>query len=641
MEELSALFQQGNIGSLQLKNRIIMSAMGTILADAEGNVTDALIDYYRARARGGTGLIVIQGTIVSPDSSLPVNLFIYDDKYVPGFKRLVDAVHEEGAKISIQLVHFGLEFLAFTFLALGKPIIVPSVTGSLPKDRTYIVPTEEDIERYIEDFGEAARRVKDAGADAVELHACHGCLVSTFMSPVTNLRTDQYGGSKENRIRFPQRIVEAMRGKVGADFPITVRINATDDTDGGVTLEEAVYQAVVLESAGAHGISVSGGLGAFSPLNVPCFAYPEGATAHLAAEVKKSLKVPVIAGVKMNPQLASQLIGEGEVDFVAFGRPHFADPELSNKLRDGRLEELRWCLRCCNCLRLGPGMISCTMNPFLFRESGYPPPATEAPRKVMVIGGGIAGMQAALTAAQRGHEVSLYEKTHELGGQWNIAAHLLGKESYATFTQYLDRALKQLGVAVHLETEVAKEDILRMSPDAVIVATGALPMILNVPGATGPNVVQANDVIAGKAEAEGRVVVVGGGLLGMETALWLAEKGQEVSLISDIGLGGRKGVEEHFVFRTLFNRLVHARIPLYLHSPVVEITGQSVHMAVGDNVFSVAADTVVLAVGAQSVNQLAQDLNDTGIEIHVVGDCVEPRHASAATYEAAQAALQI
>lgn len=259
----------------------------------------------------------------------------------------------------------------------------------------------------------------------------------------------------------------------------------------------------------------------------------------------------------------------------------------------------------------------------------------------MIIGGGLAGMQAALTAAQRGHHVSLYEKSTQLGGQWNIASHLPGKESYATFTQYLDRALKQLGVAVHLETEIAKKDILKMSPDAVVVATGALPMTLNVPGATGPNVVQANDVIAGKAQAEGRVVVVGGGLLGMETALWLAEKGQEVSLISDIGLGGRKGVEEHFVFRTLFNRLVHARIPLYLHSPVVEITGQSVHMAVGDNIFSIAADTVVLAVGAQPVNQLAQDLDDTGIEIHVVGDCVEPRHASAATYEAAQAALQI
>jgi thioredoxin reductase len=379
-------------------------------------------------------------------------------------------------------------------------------------------------------------------------------------------------------------------------------------------------------------------------MNVPCFAYPDGTTASLAAEVKKAVNVPVIAGGKIHPALGAELIGEGKADFVAFGRPHFADPELSNKLREGRLAELRWCLRCCNCLRLGPGMLSCTMNPFLFRESSWPPKRADVPKTVMVIGGGVAGMEAAVTAAQRGHYVSLYERSRNLGGQWRVAARLQGKEDYGKFTEYLERQLHHLGVLLNLGVEVTKEDVMRIGPEAVIVATGGAPLALKVPGADGPNVVQAVDVIAGEAEVGSSAVVVGGGLLGMETALMLVERGAAVSLISDIGLGGRKGIEEHFVFRTLFKKLVDLRVPLYLHAPVLEITERGVILEAsraGHEIVSIPAETVVLAAGTQPVNELAAELEGVVPEVYAVGDCKEPRSASAATYEAAQAALEL
>lgn len=618
-----------------------MSAMGTVLVDGEGNPTERMYDYYRARARGGVGLIITQCASVSADATPPFTWALYDDKFTPGLRSLVEIIHEHGAKVSVQLMHYGLLLIFGGFIPEGMSIKVPSITSWMMGDKPYEEIGEADIERYVADFAEAARRVKEAGADAMELHACHGCLVSTFLSPATNRRTDQYGGSVENRARFARRIVEQIKEKVGGEFPVVVKLNGSDDVEGGVTLDEVVRQAAILESAGADAINISSGLEYWSSLSIPCYAFPEGPMVPLAEKVKQAVGVPVITAGKISPELAEQIIRDGKVGFIAMGRPLLADPELPNKLQEGRLEDICWCVYCNNCIRTEPGQGSCSVNPSLYREGKYPFPPAESPKKVMVVGGGLAGMQAAVLMAGRGHDVSLYEKNAELGGQWNIAAAMPGKKGYATFTDYLKRSLDKHGVPVTLDAEVTKERVLEMKPDVVVVATGAVPRGLDVPGATGHNVVQANDVIMGEAEAKGRVVVIGGRFIGMEVAIMLAEQGKEVSLVTLAGLSENGSKLERMTYRTLVRRLIALRVPLYLHTAALEITESSVVIGWGAEIFSLPADTVILAVGAQSENKLAQELEGVVPEVYPIGDCVAPRDAAAAVYQAARMAATV
>ncbi|NQT48715.1 MAG: FAD-dependent oxidoreductase, partial [Chloroflexi bacterium] len=586
MSDFSALFQPGNIGTLRLENRIIMPAMGSQSADADGRVNERFIQFYRIRAQGGVGLVIPSYAGVSTDCPLMFNMAIHDDSWIKDWKALADAVHEAGAKFGVQLMHVGMLYIYAGFVPKGVSIKVPSMTPWLDLDKPYHVLGEEDIERYVEDFGEAARRVKEAGADLVELHSCHGCLAGMFMSPLTNQRTDQYGGSPENRARFPRRVVERMRQKVGPGFPIVVRMNGSDDIDGGITIEEGMEHARIMESAGADAISVSAGVEFWSTSTIPSYPYPEGSMLPLVDGIKKAVKIPVIAVGKINAELAEQVIVEDRADFIAMGRPLLADPELPNKVREGRLEEVCRCIYCMNCLKNDPraGRGACSVNPFLNREFKYPFEPAKSPKKVMVIGGGLSGMQTAMFLAERGHQVSLHERDTELGGQWNIACATPGKEGYATFTEYLKRGLDRCGVSVMLGREVTREMVAEAKPDAVVVATGAVPLVLNVPGATGPNVVQGHDVIDGKAKAKGRVVVVGGRFIGMEVAIMLAEQGQDVCIVTQAGLG-QDGINlEKQSFKTLAVKLIALRVPLYLEAPVLEIMDKTVFMRFQDDV---------------------------------------------------------
>jgi len=635
------LFQPGTMGKLTLKNRLIMPAMGVSLADARGGVTDREIGYYAARAKGGVALVTPHYASVSLDSSLPYTMAISDDGQVKNWKALADAVHAGGSKFSIQLMHIGMIFLYSGHVPKGVTIKVPSMTQWLKSTYSYHEVTEDEIEKYIEDFGQGARRAKEAGADAVELHACHGCLVNTFMSPLTNKRKDQYGGNVENRVRFARRILERMRAEVGKDFPVIVRMNASDDIEGGVSIEEAMEQAAILERAGADAISVSSGMEFWTPLGIPAYPFPEGAMMPLVEKIKQAVKVPVIGAGKITPELAVKVLEEGKIDFVAMGRPLLADPELPNKLREGRREDVRDCLYCNNCLRHDTNAPACTVNPFLFRESRYPMRPAAKPKKVMVVGGGLAGMETAIYLAERGHQVTIYEKTGELGGQWVTACASPGKDSYRHLPEYLEKSIKRLKIPVKLNQLVTRETVLKAAPDTVILATGAVPIGLKVPGAEKGHVIQGHDVLGGKAEVKGISAVVGGRFIGMEVAIKLAEEGKPVSIITRGGLGEDGVTLEKFTFQSIANRLIELRVPLYLHATVVEIADKSVIILMNGEIYSVPADTVIFSVGMRSVADLAVQLEGTGIEFHLVGDCVKPRDACEVHTQAAKIAALV
>ena len=640
MAKFEKLFQPGNIGKMHLDNRLAMAPLGTILVDSEGGVTDALCDYYRPRAAGGVGLVIAQCASPSAEAKAMYSLGIYDDKFVPGLKQLFEVIHREGPKVAVQLMHPGLLITAGGLLAPGVSVRVPSITSWMPGHLPLVEVSEEDIDGYVEDYAEAARRAGEAGVDAVELHACHGCLVGAFMTPVMNKRTDRYGGSMENRMRFPLQILERIKAKLGKDFPVIVRLSATDDVPGGITIDEAIYQATTFEKAGTDAIHVSAGIEYLTGLNIPCYLYPEAPMLPLVEKIKKAVNLPVIAVGKIGPELANKVVGEGRVDYIALGRPLLADPELPNKLRDGRTEEIRRCIHCNNCVALRLPL-SCTVNPFLYRESIPAPAPIDSPKKVVVVGGGLAGMQAAVFIKQRGHDVSLYEKDKELGGQWNIAVAAPGKGEFAILTDYLKRSLDTSGVPVILGTELTRDKILEMKPDAVVVATGAVPAGLDVPGAAGSNVMQSNDVFTGKARVEGRVAVIGARFNAIEVAIMLAEQGKEVSLVSRGKLGGKKGPQETFSFKALSRRLLELGIPQYLNTPVLEIVEDSVVINWEGEILYLPADTVVLAVGAQSDNALAQELKDLVPEVYKIGDAVSPRDAASATHDAARIAEKI
>jgi pyruvate/2-oxoglutarate dehydrogenase complex dihydrolipoamide dehydrogenase (E3) component len=360
----------------------------------------------------------------------------------------------------------------------------------------------------------------------------------------------------------------------------------------------------------------------------------------LAAKIKQAVGIPVMAAGKITPELAEQIISEGKVDFVCIGRPILADPEFPKKLREGRLEDICPCIYCNNCIRTDPGP-SCSVNPFMYRETELPLPTARPPKKVIVIGGGLAGLQAAVLLAGRGHHVSLYEMSDKLGGQWNIASAMPGKKEYAAFTEYLKRSLHNSGASVTVNTEISAEQVMEIKPDAVVVATGATPKGLNVPGSTYRHVFQAVNVIMGKAEVKDKVVIIGGRLIGMEVALLLAKQGKEVSIVTKAMLGENGSKLERLTYRVLTRRLIELRIPLYVHSSVLEITEHTVVINWGEEIFALPADTVILAVGSQPNNNLVQQLKSMTTEVYAIGDCTGPGDAASAASQASRIAAKL
>jgi 2,4-dienoyl-CoA reductase-like NADH-dependent reductase (Old Yellow Enzyme family)/thioredoxin reductase len=580
---------------------------------------------------------------------MPYSLCLYDDSFLPGLRRLVDAIHSCGAKVAVQLMHPGLLLLLLRSIPEGMTVKVPSEISWLRKDLPYREVDEREIEGYIGDFAEAAVRVKKSGADAVELHACHGCLVSTFLSPATNRREDRYGESVENRVRFARRIVEGMREAVEEDYPILVRINGADGVAGGVKEEEAVEQASLLYEAGADGISVSAGLEYWSSIMAPCSLSPDGPNVAVAEAVKKKIDSPVIVAGKIPPEAAAETVKDGKADFIALGRPLLADPELPRKLREGRQEEICPCLYCNNCMR--SKWRSCTVNPFLYREEKAQVAPAEQEKRIMVVGGGVAGMQASAILGRKGHQVSLYEKEKQLGGQWLAAAGLPGRERFFLFLDYLKRQQAAGGVEVVLGRRIGREEILREKPDILVAATGGVPRLSPWPGEKGCSMLQAVDVIQrfGEKPTENgflgepgaAIVVVGGSMTSMEVAVMLHDRGYGVALVSSGKLGGRHGPEERITFRAVMDRLLSEKIPVHEGIDISGFSENGVVILREGEPYLVPCDYVVLSLGTDADDGLIRELEGETLEVYSVGDCVQPGTAAQATYSAASVALRI
>ncbi|MGC9195120.1 MAG: FAD-dependent oxidoreductase [Syntrophobacteraceae bacterium] len=642
------LFEPITIGALTVKNRIYLPAMHLAMAK-NFQVTDRLVDFYAERARGGAGLIVVGNTTVDEVAGFPLYIGAHSDDFVPGLTRLASVIKENGARAAVQLNHAG-RYSHSALMGGKKPVAPSAIASALTKE----TPEELDIEgikKIVQSFADAALRVKKCGYDAVEVLNGTGYLISEFLSPVTNKRQDEYGGSLENRMRFGLEVMKAVRGAVGPDFPLLARMDNNDFMEGGMRSPElSEYAKLLVSECGVNGLCIKG---SWHEARVPQLTanVPPGTYAYLARTIKNQVDVPVIACHRINdPFVARELLQDGYCDMVSIGRSLIADPYFPEKARTGREKEIVHCIGC------GQGCfdnlfkfqaVECMCNPMAGHEKDRAVEKTGKPQKIMVIGGGPAGMSAALAAHAKGHKVSIYDKADRLGGQLFVAALPPGRQDFANLARDLATQISLRDIAVHLNTTVDEALLDAQKPDAVILATGAKPLNPPIAGIDLPHVVQAWDVLADRVETGENVVVIGGGAVGVETALFLAEKGtlpaealkfllvnkaESFETLYELATRGSKkvtilemmkqigqgiGISTKWV---MMQELKRFRVDVKVNTRALEITPSSIKVQTGDQIEEIKADSVVIAAGAVPVNELAQVLEQKKIAFKTAGD---------------------
>ncbi len=632
------LFQRGRIGPLELRNRIVKAPTALFLAHADGSVSERQVRYYSEIARGGTGLVFVDNGTVLPEPHM--GIIAGSDAFIPGLSLLASSIADYGARSALQLSHAGRDS---AFVAAGTAKAASRVQWEGWYQWGLSVPQEltiEEIHELVGFFGDAARRGRQAGFDLVEVLGGHGTLPNNFLAPSSNMRTDMYGGSLYNRMRFLVEIVRDIRKKVGDSFPLSVRLSLIDHEPGGIELEESLQVAKALEAEGVSVIHVSGGTHAETMYCASPMLIPLAPHVPAAAALRKEVSIPlIVSGSIPTPELAEEVLASGDADFIAMARQFFADPEWPNKAREGTPEDIRPCIRCNDGCHdrstLTSRHIVCTVNPTLFKHDTLAITPAERTKKVAVIGGGPGGMEAARVCALRGHNVSLYEK-RKLGGALLEASVPEFKADIRRLLSYYDAQMEKLNINV-INEEATIETIKAGEFDAVIVAAGAALNRLDVPGIDKPIVTDALAVLGGKAETGKRVVVVGGGVTGTEVGLFLAEQGKEVTFIEML---------DEFMCGVGHNRTAYA-CKLgecgAAGNGVTVCTGTRLDSVLNDAAVVVGkdgkrqqlpADSIVLASGFLPQTALRDHLEEeTSAEVYGVGDCLGPRMIFDAIHE--------
>jgi 2,4-dienoyl-CoA reductase-like NADH-dependent reductase (Old Yellow Enzyme family)/thioredoxin reductase len=629
------IFEPAFLGPLEVRNRLIMAPMGSRLANENGGVSPWQIDYYAERAKGGVGAIIVEITGVDSPHGVtsPKTLTIHEDFYIGGHNELVEAAHAHGARILLQLAHVGRN----RGFAMGVQPVAPS---PIPNRFFGVTPrkvSSGEIKDLVKKFVAAALRARTAGYDGIELHGAHGYLIGEFMSPLSNRRKDRYGGSLEKRMAFPVEIVHGIRRAVGPRYPILFRFSADEFEEGGMTLQDSKKAGRILEEAGVDVLHVSAGTYDSMATVIEPMSYPEGWKIYLAETIKKAVKIPVIGvGVIRSPEFAEQILKEGRVDFIALGRALLADPQWPKKAREGRVKEIIPCISCNECIgsRTFRNLhVRCAVNPATGREGWLQRFPAERKKKVVVIGGGPAGLMAALTAKRRGHRVTLYEKSDHLGGQLRLAAVLPGREKIAWFGDYLRDQIRRERVKVLLRTNATAEKIVQEKPDSVILATGAVPLVPDLPGGESPQGCTAWDILGGKKKVQGKaVLVLGGGMVGCETALYLAARDNQVTVVEMLEGAAQ---DTDFITRAdILSRMQEARVEILAGRKAEKISAGEVFLrnSAGKEE-RIKGGFVVLALGAVPAGDLKKSLQGKVQEIHIVGDARQPRKIIDAVYE--------
>lgn len=529
------IFKPLKIGSVTIDNRLVMPAMGDNHGNPDHTVNEKAIAYYTERAKGGFGLVLTEVTAVTEDGwSLLHEHGLWNDSFIPGFKKLADSIHFWGGKVCVQLHHAGREATGESVPCAPSPIKMtasPFFPSRIPRELT-----TGEVWDIIHSYGDAALRAKKAGADLVELHAGHQYLAAQFLSPASNKRTDEFGGNFENRMRFAVEIIKDIKEKCGQHFPVMVRISGEERCAGGRTLFQSKAVAKVLERAGADALNISVGNGSTNATVAPS-SFPEGHIIMDAAEIKKSVSIPVIGVGRMHdPYLIDLALEDGFVDAVAVGRQAIADPYFPNKLKTGRYDEICPCISCLQgCVGrvndpkyLG---VNCLVNPFAGREAVWKITPADKKKKIAVIGAGTAGMEFSRIAAIRGHDVVLFEKADRVGGLAILAEMPPNKQKIGEAVRYWETSCRKAGVDIRLNTEAKEENVLAEHPDAIVLANGSHSVHPPFKGIETCNAVDSYDVLAGKIDAGFKDIVIGGGLVGCEMAEYLLNQGHEVAIV--------------------------------------------------------------------------------------------------------------
>ncbi|MFA5079224.1 MAG: NAD(P)/FAD-dependent oxidoreductase [Dehalococcoidia bacterium] len=644
-DKYRALFQPIKIGRLEIKNRLSVPPMATGFAAEGGGVSDRLIKYHEARARGGFGLIIVEVTAVDGDRGLGSGhqLCLHDDNLIPGFKRLSDSVHKYGARIAIQLYHPGRCTFPF-FLGNKQPVAPSAVPDPIVRQMPQAL-TIPEIRDLVEKYAQAARRAQEAGCDAAEIHGAHGYLIAQFMSAYANKRTDGYGGGPEGFLRFPLEIVRRARELVGPDYPLLFRISGEEVVQLGRTVSESIEMMKQLVEAGIDAADVSIGVYESGHLTSAPPDMPKGFNAETSCRFKQALDVPVLVTGRINdPDVAREIISTGKADIVHIGRQSLTDPDWPAKVQDGKEQDIVRCLSCNEgCIEglafwLRPS-ITCVQNLAVGREEQYSRPSTSSPQKVLIAGAGPGGLEAARTAALRGHKVILYEREGYLGGQVKLAAIPPSKSVYQEVARSRIKAIHELGVHIQCGQALTADAVREIKPDVLIIATGSDSSIPNIPGINSKKVISARRALTSE-EVGPCVLVIGGGLVGCETADYLAGKDMSVTIVEMLKHTARDiGPAARFFLR---RRLQEKQVLILTQSTVKSIDEDyAIVDTPGGQQRLGPFDTIVMATGAVPVNSLYEQVKSIVPEVYVIGDACKPGKILAAVEQAADIALKL